>query len=110
MAQGLLLDTHVLVWAQLDRRKLTSRARGANEASSQVHVSSITFFEMAQKPRLGKWAEIEPFVGRLASMNEKQGGLIADIDRDIGNNDCSDGASAVAAQMMTVQIKMMSVT
>jgi PIN domain nuclease of toxin-antitoxin system len=38
---------------------------------------------MAQKPRLGKWAEIEPFVGRLASMNEKQGGLIADIDRDI---------------------------
>lgn len=83
MASGLLLDTHALVWGQLDRKKLSSRARKAMEASSEVFVSSITFFEMAQKARLGKWPEIEPFVDRLAAMHENQGGQIASVDYEI---------------------------
>jgi PIN domain nuclease of toxin-antitoxin system len=86
VAPRLLLDTQALVWGQMDRKKLTLRAREAIEASSSVYVSSITFFEMAQKARLGTWPEIEPMVGRLASMHEKQGGLIVDVDREIAQS------------------------
>ena len=33
-------------------------------AADSVLVSPITFFEIAQKVRLGKWPEMEPFVSR----------------------------------------------
>ena len=86
MANGLLLDTHALVWGQLSRKKLTSRAREAIEASSNVYVSSITFFEIAQKARIGKWPEIAPLMHDLAAFHQRQGGRIVDVDHEIAQS------------------------
>jgi PIN domain nuclease of toxin-antitoxin system len=44
-----------------------------------VFVSPITFFEIAQKVRLGKWPEMSPFLGELPALLERQGGLSADL-------------------------------
>ena len=40
-------------------------------------VSPISFFEIAQKVRLGKWPEMAPFISRLPALLMEQGGGIA---------------------------------
>ena len=45
-----------------------------------VMVSPITFFEIAQKVRFGKWPEMEPFVERLDVLLADQGGQVAGFD------------------------------
>jgi PIN domain nuclease of toxin-antitoxin system len=40
-------------------------------AADIVLVSPITFFEVAQKVRLGKWPEMEPFVSQLPALLER---------------------------------------
>lgn len=45
-----------------------------------VLVSPITFFEIGQKVRLGKWPEMEPFVGQLVALLGEQGGSVAGFD------------------------------
>lgn len=52
----------------------------AIEAADTVLVSPITFFEIAQKVRLGKWPEMEPFVSRLPVLLGEQGGSVAGFD------------------------------
>lgn len=42
-----------------------------------MFVSPISFFEIAQKVRLGKWPEMTPFIGRLPSLLQSQGGVVA---------------------------------
>jgi PIN domain nuclease of toxin-antitoxin system len=46
-------------------------------AADSVLVSPITFFEIAQKVRLGKWPEMEPFVSQLPALLDRQGGSVA---------------------------------
>ena len=46
-------------------------------------MSPISFFEIAQKVRLGKWPEMEPFVSELPSLLRQQGGLAADLEADV---------------------------
>lgn len=48
-----------------------------------VLVSPMTFLEIAQKVRLGKWPEMEPFVDRLPALLRQQGGSTADLDGTI---------------------------
>ena len=43
-------------------------------------VSPISFFEIGQKVRLGKWPQMEPFVDRLPALLETQGGRIAELE------------------------------
>jgi PIN domain nuclease of toxin-antitoxin system len=51
----LLLDTHVVVWALGDDRRLGRTARGAIEdVANAVYVSAATAWEMALKRALGK--------------------------------------------------------
>jgi PIN domain nuclease of toxin-antitoxin system len=76
----LLLDTHTWAWSLTADSRLTDRALGAISAAEGVLVSPITFFEIAQKVRLGKWPEMAPFVNRLPALLETQGGAIADLD------------------------------
>ena len=45
-----------------------------------MFVSPITFFEIAQKVRLGKWPEMNAFVAELPELLERQGGLSADLE------------------------------
>ena len=55
-------------------------ALAAIGAADGVFVSPITFFEIAQKVRIGKWPEMEPFVDRLAEFLREQGGSVASLD------------------------------
>ena len=45
-----------------------------------MFVSPISFFEIAQKVRLGKWPEMNSFVADLPALLERQGGLSADLE------------------------------
>ena len=55
MAEGLLLDTHTLIWAASSPGKLSAKARMALEdRDNLIFVSSVSAMEIATKFRLGK--------------------------------------------------------
>ncbi len=81
--KAVLLDTHAWAWALTDDDRLSQRARSAITGADTVLVSPITFFEIGQKVRLGKWPQMEPFVQRLPALLETQGGATADLDGPI---------------------------
>ncbi|MFN8611494.1 MAG: type II toxin-antitoxin system VapC family toxin [Vulcanimicrobiota bacterium] len=78
--KGILLDTHTWAWSLTGDSRLSEKAAGAMLQSDNVFVSPISFFEIGQKVRLGKWPEMQPWVDNLPSLLEEQGGSIADLD------------------------------
>lgn len=77
---AVLLDTHAWAWSLSGDARLSKPAVAAITEADMVLVSPITFFEIAQKVRLGKWPEMEPFVERLDALLTEQGGLVAGFD------------------------------
>jgi PIN domain nuclease of toxin-antitoxin system len=66
-----LLDTHALIWATYQPEKLSEKVqRILQDNASNIFVSSVTAFEIAQKYRLGKLemakSYAEDFSGELA--------------------------------------------
>ncbi len=51
--------------------------------AESVYVSPISFFEIGQKVRFGKWPEMEPYVEQLPSLLERQGGLVSTLSPEI---------------------------
>jgi PIN domain nuclease of toxin-antitoxin system len=78
-----LLDTHAWAWSLTGSERLTGRAVDAMAGADTVLVSPISFFEISQKVRLGKWPDMAPFLDRLPALLEEQGGAIAGLDPDI---------------------------
>lgn len=78
--RAVLLDTHTWAWTLTDDDHLSGTARAAVLNAETVLVSPITFFEIGQKVRLGKWPQMAPFVQQLSTLLEKQGGVMADLD------------------------------
>ncbi len=74
-----LLDTHAWAWSLSADKRLTVTAQDYMQAATAVYVSPISFFEVGQKVRLGKWPEMAPFVDRLPLLLEAQGGRIATL-------------------------------
>ena len=72
---AILLDTHAWAWSLTGDPCLSVDARTAMREADTVLVSPITFFEIAQKVRLGRWSEMMPFVGRLPDLLKDQGGV-----------------------------------
>ena len=77
---AVLLDTHAWIWTLQASPRLSAAALEAVERSEAVHVSPISFFEIAQKVRIGKWPEMEDTVDELPDLLERQGGLVARMD------------------------------
>lgn len=77
---AVLLDTHAWAWSLSGDGRLSRPALAAIEAADTVLVSPITFVEIAQKVRLGKWPEMEPFIDGLAALLGEQGGSVAGFD------------------------------
>ena len=75
-----LLDTHAWAWSLAGEERLSKAAGAAIDAAELVFVSPISFFEIAQKVRLGKWPQMEPFVRELPSLLSRQGGSSAPFD------------------------------
>ena len=81
--KAVLLDTHVWAWSLTGGGRLSGRAIDAIGGADTVLVSPISFFEISQKVRLGKWPEMAPFLDRLPALLEDQGGVVASLEPDI---------------------------
>lgn len=62
-----------------ERERLSAKARATIEQAQTVLLSPISFFEIGQKVRLGKWPAMEPFVPRLTEILEEQGGRVVEL-------------------------------
>jgi PIN domain nuclease of toxin-antitoxin system len=60
-----LLDTGAFAMALTDDPCLTPAVRNRIAAADRVMLSAISFYEIGQKVRLGKWPEMEPFATAL---------------------------------------------
>lgn len=61
----MLLDTHVLLWLLADDRAFGPEARRAVSASTAVHVSAASIWEIAIKAELGKLDVPDDLVDRV---------------------------------------------
>lgn len=62
-----LLDTHALLWADLEPDRLSRRARSVLESiSTEVLVSAASAWEITTKVRIGKLPEAVRFAAELA--------------------------------------------
>ena len=80
---AVLLNTHAWAWSLTGDARPSTRARTAMTEADTVLISPITFLEIAQKVRLGKWPGMVPFVDRLRDVLEDQGGAMADLGSTI---------------------------
>ncbi len=80
---AVLLDTHAWVWSFAAPALLSPAARGAIETAEVVYVSPVSFFEIAQKVRLGKWPEMAGLADRLPAILREQGGVAAPCSPEI---------------------------
>lgn len=80
---AVLLDTHAWVWSFADDSALSSTARTTILGADAVHVSPISFFEIGQKVRIGKWPEMAGLAADLPDILRRQGGLVAPLTPDI---------------------------
>ena len=75
-----LLDTHAWAWSLSDDPRLSMPSLDLIASADAVFVSPISFFEIAQKVRLGKWPEMDAFLEELPSLLRQQGGLSAALE------------------------------
>ena len=68
-----LLDTNAFAMVLTDDARLPVRAKDAILQASSTSVSAITFYEIGQKVRLGKWDAMTPFVERLVDIASEDG-------------------------------------
>lgn len=76
---AILLDTHAWVWSFADDGALSDTAREAILRAEAVYVSPISFFEIGQKVRTGKWPEMAAEAEALPQLLHDQGGLAAPL-------------------------------
>lgn len=81
--RAVLLDTHAWVWSFANPEHLSTDALGAINAADTVYVSPISFFEIGQKVRIGKWPEMDSHVSGLGDILEAQGGVPAPFTPEI---------------------------
>lgn len=81
--KSILLDTHAWAWSLIGDSRLSKAALVAIDRAEIVLVSPISFFEIAQKVKLGEWPEMEPFVNHLGELLTEQGGSIAPLEASI---------------------------
>jgi PIN domain nuclease of toxin-antitoxin system len=79
-----LLDTHVWAWDLKQDSRLPKRVLDRIDDNDIVYVSAVSFYEIAQKVRLGKWPEMLAFATNLHSLLADQGDQVADMTAEIG--------------------------
>ena len=61
-------------------RRISDRARQEIADADAILVSAISFFEIAQKVRIGKWPEMAPHLDRLPELLEIQRAIAASLE------------------------------
>jgi PIN domain nuclease of toxin-antitoxin system len=79
-----LLDTHVWAWAIKFDKLLPQRMANMLIRADAIHISSVSFYEITQKVRIGKWPEMEPIADGLSDVLSDQGGQLASMTGEIG--------------------------
>jgi PIN domain nuclease of toxin-antitoxin system len=112
-----LLDTHALVWWLYNVPRLPDRvARLIEDRENQLFVSAVSAFEVANKFRIGKWAEMAALAISfdeitaaagfvtipVASSDASQAGLLKSDHRD--PFDRLIAAQAIAGKMPVLSI------
>jgi PIN domain nuclease of toxin-antitoxin system len=73
---GYLLDTHVLLWAVQEDRKLSPAARAVIERmDNNLYFSAISAFEIGNKYRLGKLPEYSHIVENYHEIVQRLGAI-----------------------------------
>jgi PIN domain nuclease of toxin-antitoxin system len=110
---AVLLDTHAWTWSLSSDSRLSSAALAEIAGAELVLVSPISFFEISQQVRLGKWPEMVPFVRRLDALLLEQGGMPATFTPEIclraglmdwEHRDPFDRLILATAQLMNVSL------
>jgi PIN domain nuclease of toxin-antitoxin system len=71
---NLLIDSHALVWALLDDRRLSPRAqRALSDGSGTLHFSIVSFWELSLKIALGKLHTIGSSIAYLRDECQEHG-------------------------------------
>jgi len=74
MKQGLLFDTHALLWWLADPKQLSAKAHAAiGNPGHQVLVSAASAWELATKVRLGKLEIAQQLLSELTDVLASQG-------------------------------------
>ncbi len=88
-----LLDTNAFSMVLAGDPRLSKRVRTMIENADRIAVSAISFYEIGQKVRIGKWAEMEPLVvdmhERAAEMGFDLVSITVGVARDAGLLDWS---------------------
>lgn len=63
--------------------ELSTTARNVIEAADVAYVTPISFYEITQKHRLGKWPELDPVIDQLLPLWRKQGTELAPCTAEI---------------------------
>ena len=69
----MLLDTGPLAMVIIGSDRLTEIAREAILSAERVMVSAISFYEIGQKVRIGKWPEMAAYAEKLDSLTAERG-------------------------------------
>ncbi|MBV8107852.1 MAG: type II toxin-antitoxin system VapC family toxin [Hyphomicrobiales bacterium] len=78
----LLFDTHVWAWTLIGDLRISDRARKQIAGATTILVSAISFFEIVQKVRLGKWPEMARYVERLPELLANQRAVATSLEAD----------------------------
>jgi PIN domain nuclease of toxin-antitoxin system len=68
---AVLLDTHAWAWSLTGDERLSKTAASAILQAESVYVSPISFYEIGQKVRFGKWPQMETYVTQLQSLLQR---------------------------------------
>jgi PIN domain nuclease of toxin-antitoxin system len=62
---ALLVDTGPFAFLLMSSRRMSDGLRRQLAREDRLYVSAVSFYEIGQKVRLGKWPDMEPFASAL---------------------------------------------
>jgi PIN domain nuclease of toxin-antitoxin system len=80
-----LIDTHIWTWILTDHPNLSVSVKENVIANDEHVISPISFYEISQKVRLGKWPIMAPFAGELPLYAEQSGLAVAPLDSEVAH-------------------------
>lgn len=78
-----LLDTHTWAWLLTVDPILSRPARDGIANAGSLNLSPVSFYEIAQKVRLGKWPLMAPHVAGLPVLAQASGLAVAPLTAEI---------------------------
>jgi PIN domain nuclease of toxin-antitoxin system len=78
-----LIDTHVWAWILTDHAALTGAVKTEVIGQDEHVISPISFYEISQKVRIGKWPVMAPFADNLPVYAEKTGLTVVPVGSEV---------------------------